>query len=151
MPGGRQAPPLNTPPAQGDHKVARRLSQRIWALQCAVMGVATAAATVSLAGLAGRNPDAADLLAYRLLVATALVLGWPAWSVWVVALRTGLADASWHVAVAVLAALCLLQWATFWFGGAVSLRRGREIPSAILVALLTAGGVLMIMFRWGQG
>ena len=129
----------------------RRLSQRIWALQCAVMGVATAAATVSLAGLAGRAPDAVGLLAYRLLVATALVLGWPAWSLWIVALRAGLGDASWHVAVAVLAALCLLQWTALWSAGAVSLRRGREIPSAILLALLTAGGVLMVMFSWARG
>jgi len=115
------------------------------------MGIATAAAAVSLAGIAGPTPDATGLLGYRVLVSTTLVLGWPAWAVWSVLRSTGLSGESWHCQVAVLAAVCLLQWAGLWASGWVNLRKGKAIPSPILLALLVGGAVVAVMFTWTQG
>jgi hypothetical protein len=131
--------------------VFRQSTQKVWFVQCAVMGVATAGAAVSLAGVAGPRPDAIGLLAYRILVSTALILGWPAWALWALARSVGLAQASWNVEVVVLAALCMLQWFSLWAAGWVSLRKGREIPSPILLALLVGGAVVLVIFSWTTG
>lgn len=128
-----------------------RPTKRLWLLQCAVMGVATAAAAVSLAGIAGPTPDGTGVLGYRVLVSTTLVLGWPAWAVWSVLRATGMSGASWHGQVAVLAALCVLQWAGIWAAGWANLRRGKDTPSPILLALLVGGAVVVVMFSWRQG
>ena len=128
-----------------------RRTQKVWLIQCAVMGVATAAAAVSLAGLGGPNPDGVGPVSYRLLLSTALILGWPAWALWGLIRYAGLGQASWDLQVAVLAGLCMMQWVALWAAGWASLRKQKEVPSPIFLALAVGGAIVLVAFSWAHG